>query len=457
MKRILFGSLVVFSLLGLIVGATRAFFSDTETSTGNIFQAGVIDLLVDNTSYYNGVLSEETSWELADLPGHLFFNFLDIKPGDVGEDTISLHVNDNEAWSCMDINLTKNDDNTCTSPESADDPTCSEPDGDLLDGELGSQVNFVFWIDDGDNVLETNEALAGNILAQGNAATVLDSPVIALTDSTTNKFGGAVGEGLSPNQTYYIGKAWCFGTLALTPLAQDNVNNLVTPVNSTGGVSCDGTTLNNAAQSDILTADVSFSAVQHRNNPNFTCAPVSSPSPSPSASPSPTPLACVESFVSSFAFNNQGTRRDGSAVLANRSVPSAMFGAPQTTGTASDPAVPAGSFFSLGFTGGNIVVGFSSPFFQNPLGPDLQIFEVTGGTYPDEAVKVEVASAAAGPWTLVSAAATRDEDLELPVPSAQFVRLTDVSNIANFPLAGFADADAYDVDAVKALCSTATE
>ena len=38
----------------IAVGATGAFFSDTETSTGNTFAAGAIDLGVDNTSYYNG-------------------------------------------------------------------------------------------------------------------------------------------------------------------------------------------------------------------------------------------------------------------------------------------------------------------------------------------------------------------------------------------------------------------
>ena len=38
----------------VISGATGAFFSDTETSQGNTFTAGAIDLLVDNESYYNG-------------------------------------------------------------------------------------------------------------------------------------------------------------------------------------------------------------------------------------------------------------------------------------------------------------------------------------------------------------------------------------------------------------------
>jgi hypothetical protein len=125
-----------------------------------------------------------------------------------------------------------------------------------------------------------------------------------------------------------------------------------------------------------------------------------------------------------------------------------MFGAPQTAGAASDSSFPAGSFFSLGFTNGNIVLGFTNPFL-NKAGADLQIYEVTGGVYPDEKVKVEVADSASGPWTVVATEVTRDGTVDIdPIPSAKFVRLTDVSNINLFAN----DADGYDVDAVKALC-----
>lgn len=166
--------------------------------------------------------------------------------------------------------------------------------------------------------------------------------------------------------------------------------------------------------------------------------------------PSPTPVACIQTYASSFAGNNQGTRKDGSAILADRTVPSAMFGAPQTAGLPSDAGFPAGSFFSLGFTNGNIILGFTNPFF-NQAGNDLQIFEVTGGVYPDEVVKVEIAPTAIGPWTVVAPAAIRDAGIDInPIPMGQFVRLTDVSNIALFAN----DADAYDVDALRANCGT---
>jgi len=80
----------------LIIGATLAFFSDQESSQNNALVAGAIDLKIDNESYLNGVLQDgtngtaDTTWELDDLNDQLFFNFEDIKPGDIGEDTISL-------------------------------------------------------------------------------------------------------------------------------------------------------------------------------------------------------------------------------------------------------------------------------------------------------------------------------------------------------------------------------
>ena len=96
------------------VGATGAFFSDTETSTGNTFTAGELDLTIDNSSYgfdWNdpnvtsptGVWgpNENNSWELDDLTDQLFFDFEDLKPGDYGEDTISLHA-ENDAWVCAE-------------------------------------------------------------------------------------------------------------------------------------------------------------------------------------------------------------------------------------------------------------------------------------------------------------------------------------------------------------------
>src|SRR3989344_149586 len=179
MKKILL-SLSMIAVVGVVVlGATGAFFSDTETSTGNTFTAGAIDLQVDNHAWYNGLectdygnlegyftwqgdagggpyleslLGDqcESSWELSDLDGHLFFNFEDLKPGDWEEDTISLHVNNNDAWMCSTLAITSNDDKSSTEPELEENGETENGDS-LWDGELAGALNFIFWADDGDN------------------------------------------------------------------------------------------------------------------------------------------------------------------------------------------------------------------------------------------------------------------------------------------------------------------
>jgi predicted ribosomally synthesized peptide with SipW-like signal peptide len=56
MKRIISSGVMLVALLALVAGGTGAFFSDTETSTGNVFTAGAVDLKVDHTRQtYNGV------------------------------------------------------------------------------------------------------------------------------------------------------------------------------------------------------------------------------------------------------------------------------------------------------------------------------------------------------------------------------------------------------------------
>jgi len=447
MKKIL-SSLLIIGIVGaLAVGLSSGFFSDTETSQDNTFVAGVVDLGIDNHSFYNGVLNPGTTWrvdyDLSDNPPRQFFNFTDVKPGDWGEDTLSLHVRDNEAWLCTDVTLTSNDDNGITEPEGLD--------GDATDGagngELADSINFYWWADDGDNVLEENEVLlpAGPM----GALNVGETTTVALADSQVNIWTNLPNSPLDPANVYFVAKAWCYGDTTMTPYEQDGGNQQSGPDDRP--VLCDGVNQDNTTQTDSFTADITFNAVQSRNNPDFLCNP---PEPTPTTPPQ---ISCDEVdniFASSFDANDQGLRKDSTPVLANRSIPSAAFGAPQTSGADSDVGFPAGSFFSLGFPlGGNdasIVFGFPEPFYPNPSGPDLQIFEVTGGTYPDEKVNVEASSTAVGPWTVLALAATRDEDIELsPLTSAQYVRLTDVSNIADFP----DDADGYDVDALKAFCT----
>src|SRR5680860_1308234 len=54
-KRVLFSTAVIIAVVAATIAATGAFYNDTETSTGNIFTAGAIDLKVDHLAQtYNG-------------------------------------------------------------------------------------------------------------------------------------------------------------------------------------------------------------------------------------------------------------------------------------------------------------------------------------------------------------------------------------------------------------------
>jgi len=300
-RKIMMSLGVVVFVAALSWGATGAFFSDSETSTGNTFTAGAIDLTVDSVQHYNGmvcVADGETyvwapeanvtldvnnqpvlgthdfaaynianpfaypqagtacngTWTATDLGAQTFWNFTDVKPGDEGENTISLHIDSNPAWACIDVSLTANDDVTCNDPENAAEGVgvCNTDGAPLFDGELAQNLKFAAWADDGDNVWEQGEPLLFSNQS-GPASDVLGGKTYALADSVT-------GPGPLPGgSTSYIGLQWCAGTQTV------NVG-----LNT---ITCDGAGMGNDAQTDSMTADVTFRVEQHRNNPNFLCSP----------------------------------------------------------------------------------------------------------------------------------------------------------------------------------------
>jgi len=301
MPRIIYGLLVVAGATAAIAaGATGAFFSDTETSTGNTFAAGAIDLKIDNDSYYNnnrcvnvGTVQNpiwqwqgdsffpvagsscSTSFPESDLgSGLVFFNFTDLKPDDEGEDTISLHVQ-NDAWACMDLTLTSNNDTSSNEPELGSGDA-QEDINNAWDGELAQNLEFFWWADDGDNVYEQGEAdLSGGVKNLLQLAPQNDSFSIVLADAQNNAWGLGAGVPLPANETVYIAKAWCMGDLTLNPLTQDGIgtDGPLAPNRIGGGFSCDGAALGNGTQTDAVELTLSFRAEQARNNGRFLCNP----------------------------------------------------------------------------------------------------------------------------------------------------------------------------------------
>lgn len=90
----------------------------------------------------------EGTWEETDLDDkiHKFFHFSDIRFGDKGEDTISLHVYDNDSWGRLVVDEVADKENTCTEPEYDDEEDCD----DDKYGELRKNTKFTFWLDMGE-------------------------------------------------------------------------------------------------------------------------------------------------------------------------------------------------------------------------------------------------------------------------------------------------------------------
>lgn len=285
MRKILLSLGMIVFVGAVAAGATGAFFNDTETSTGNTFAAGDIDLQIDNESYaidfnipgFNGtptgalVANPANSWGMTNLTNEKFFNFTDVKPGDYGEDTISIHVGSNDAWMCAAARVTVDSDETCTEPENTDENSLCVPETNGNNGDLADVLQFAFWVDDGDNVFEPGTAASGTpetLFLSGPLSGIGLQGKIALAQPG----GGALGSNPVPgDSTFYIGKIWCAGTLTPTNLPQDGFGNVKSPLTGTG-FTCDGTLLDNDAQTDLVQGDMEFYATQSRNNPQFSCA-----------------------------------------------------------------------------------------------------------------------------------------------------------------------------------------
>jgi len=292
-KKILVSLCVIGAVAAIAVGGTIAYYSDVEVSTGNTFTAGELDLKVDSTCHYDGMICQivedptndatstkwveestgsssyrellgedcSCSWASKDLTtDDIFFNFGDVKPGDNGENTISFNIIDNPSWACAKITVTADADVNCTEPEKIDDPNCA--DSLTSGGEMAKNLSLAWWADlDGNNILNDGEhaffmngAKLATLLNGGN---VLN---LTLADKNTNFFLGIDNSvnttPLSGNTPYYIGMAWCFGDMSIN--------------GST--ITCNGASVNNESQTDKLTADMAFYVEQSRNNTDFSCA-----------------------------------------------------------------------------------------------------------------------------------------------------------------------------------------
>lgn len=93
------------------------------------------------------------TWKETDLNcQNKFFNFKDIKPGDQGEDTISLHVSGDDGCGQIALKNLSSNGNACNEPEThSNDPDCRNkaPGTKENNGELDDTLQFSLWLDQG--------------------------------------------------------------------------------------------------------------------------------------------------------------------------------------------------------------------------------------------------------------------------------------------------------------------
>ena len=189
MNTKILASLLVIAAVGTVAGSsTLAEFSDTEISEDNVFTAGELNLKLDYIASYNGEQYRTSADELeVNDPGDgeplltvenempeapavdgpvTFFQLNDVKPGDHGEVTVSLHNDDNPAL--IELNLTKTmddqgaDGRECVEPEKVAQQGKCEMKSDGINsggnpndrGDLEDHLGVRAWRDDGDNIYE---------------------------------------------------------------------------------------------------------------------------------------------------------------------------------------------------------------------------------------------------------------------------------------------------------------
>jgi len=128
MNKVL-ASLLMIGMVAAMAGAgTFAYFTDTETSTGNVFTAGTLDLVV----------NEEN-------PVSSHFELENVQPSDNATDKVNLtNIGTCDGYLSMWIENLTDDDNGLTEPEGLVDST----DG-AGEGELSPNLCIQIWDDTG--------------------------------------------------------------------------------------------------------------------------------------------------------------------------------------------------------------------------------------------------------------------------------------------------------------------
>ena len=255
MKKILLSVSIIAAVAAVVFGVTTAFFSDTETSTGNTFTAGKLDLTVWSEGHATG--STCTLVKAVDSDGAIF-NCTDVKPGDSGESTVHFKLDNNPAWGCVLMSGLTQTEGECTEPEkAAEGGDC----GSNSDGELAKHLQFKVWLDDGNGNPGTK---CNNQLDQGEFVLTRDlsgNPIyVTLNDLLTRGEANAIMPISTPGAESWMGKG--------NPIpAGEHCLGIAWQVPSSA--------TDNEYQGDgVGPATVKFYVEQSRNNSAFNCSKV---------------------------------------------------------------------------------------------------------------------------------------------------------------------------------------
>ena len=166
-------SILMIGVVAMAAGVgTLAYFSDTETSTGNTFTAGTLNLTVDDQDGANIVK----------------FTVSDIKPGDSDVGTWKL-VNAGSLDGYIDLENISVTDEENVNPESETNTT--EP------GDLGANMDVVLFWDDG-----AGGGTAGNGVQDGNETTIYSGKLKDIASSYDENYP------LANGATTYVSMNW---------------------------------------------------------------------------------------------------------------------------------------------------------------------------------------------------------------------------------------------------------
>lgn len=174
MKKILVSIMIIALVCALIGTGVYAAFIDTETSTANTFEAGTLDLEVDDENPWASVKIDTSSTPMA--------------PGSSGAVTCKLKNVGTLNGSSLTVDLTNLVDAAGTTPEPE---IIFNPDL----GELSANMDIVLWEDDGAGA----GGVAGDAIQNGTEVTLYSGTLLAEAGPYT------VGSGLAAGATTYVG------------------------------------------------------------------------------------------------------------------------------------------------------------------------------------------------------------------------------------------------------------